>query len=125
VKTHELASALQQLAKLLRSGPDVELQNARPPASASDQLSSGEVAVGLTTLVELSRIDKQQWIHMIRDFGFDIPIRPADASRDVLGKLLRFLDKHPGALQKLRENANRSKSSPQLMRALDALLKEE
>ena len=74
--------------------------------------------------MQLARIDKKQWIQMIRDFGFDIPIRPADASRDVLGKLLRFLDQNPQALQKLRDGAKRSTSSPQLLRALDALLKE-
>jgi len=124
LKTRELASALQQLAKLLRSGPNVELRDARPLPAAPHDLSSGDVAVGLTTLVQLARIDKKQWIQMIRDFGFDIPIRPADASRDVLGKLLRFLDQNPQALQKLRDGAKRSTSSPQLLRALDALLKE-
>jgi DNA polymerase III delta subunit len=123
LKTHDVANALQQLAKLLKMGSNVELRDARL-GSANHHVTDGDIAVGLETLVELARLDKQQWVSMIKQYGFPIQVRPADASRDVLGKLLKYLEKNPEGLKKLKDTAQRNASSPQLLRALEALLKE-
>lgn len=109
---------------MLKAAPNVDLRD----LSLSNQtrnVSDGEIAVGLATLVELAKIDKRQWVSFISQHGFPIQTRPADASRDVLGKLLKYLEAHPDAMRKLKDSASRASSSPELLRALGALLKDE
>jgi len=124
MKTHDVAQVLVQLARLLRSGPNVELADFQP--ANSNGRKSDEVIIGLSTLVDLSRVDKSQWLSLIQEHQFPIEVRPRDASRDILGKLLTYLEKHPEARQKLKENVSKrtSHASPELMKALNILLKE-
>jgi hypothetical protein len=119
MKTHDAAQILKRLARMLQAAPNMDLGAAKVIGA---DVSDGEIAVGLTTLVELARIDKQQWLSFIRQHEFPIKTRPADASRDVLGKLLKYLDQNPDEMKRLKDTANRTSSSPELLRALDALL---
>ena len=49
MKTHEFARALEQLAKILRSAPDVELSRLESTIpKAREKLSSDEMALSLT-----------------------------------------------------------------------------
>lgn len=56
--------------------------------------------------------------------GFPIDVRPRDASRDIIGKLLKFLEENPDARNRLNHAAQkgRSETSPELARALQLLL---
>jgi hypothetical protein len=124
MKSHELAKHLRTLARLLDEMPndqieDVNFRARRPPPDSAD------IPVALSTLVSLSEFDKTQWENLIKDFGFPISVRPRDASRDVIGKLLRHLESNPDARRKvvIRARESRSQTSPELMRALDLLLK--
>ena len=127
MKTHEFARALQLLARALKNAPNVEVDgfeqffNAPVKWQASDK-----IAVNLNTLVELSRIDRHQWLALINQHGFPIELRPRDASRDILGKLLRYLEANPTAREKLRQSVSSkvAQASPELMRALSFLLKD-
>jgi hypothetical protein len=126
VKTHDLAKALETLARVLRSSPSVPLdemyslghQSGRPPQPS-------EIPLALTTLVRLAEIDKKEWVEFIRQNSFPIEVRARDASRDVVGKLLRYLEQTPEARKKIRSVAERSRNqtSPELQNALDFLLK--
>lgn len=124
MKSHDLANALQTLARLLKAAPDAELSELTVTTSKSLR-SSQEIAVNLDTLISLSTIDKSKWAELIADYGFPIEIRPRDASRDVLGKLFSYLEQNPLAREKLKANPNREsgKASPELLRALNTLLK--
>ena len=83
MKTHEFARALEQLAKILRSAPDVELSRLESTIpKAREKLSSDEMALSLTYLVALSQIDKEQWIAFIKEHGIPIEVRNRDASRE-------------------------------------------
>lgn len=128
MKTHELARALEVLAKFLRSEPNVELQDLSQELGSNSNrvLHSEEIKIGLSHLVALSRVDKQQWISLIREHEFPVDIRPRDASRDILGKLLRYLEKNPNAREELmrKSPADSKETSPELMKALSSLLKE-
>lgn len=126
MKTHDLAKALETLSRILRVGPNVlldemnsfeGLRRRRPEPS--------EIPLALSTLVSLADIDKFQWLEFIRSNGFPIEVRPRDASRDVVGKLLRYLEQSPEARKKITNSAERSRSqtSPELQKALDFLLK--
>jgi hypothetical protein len=126
MKTHELAKALHTLALLLEKSSNIPIEEATI-AAVSSQLNSGQMAVSLSTLVELSRVDKQQWLAFIKDLGFSIDIRPRDASRDILGKLLNHLESNQIARERLKTKAasKGSDASPELMKALASLLKEK
>jgi len=127
VKTHELARLLRQLADFLDSGINIEITRARVSDSNSVRESSSGLAVNLSTLAELSRIDKSQWVSLIDELGIRIPIRPRDASRDILGKLLVYLEQNEDARNKLKNRVSRKGeiASPDLTRALASLLGEK
>ena len=124
MKTHELAKALEALASVLRATPNVPMDEltALTPRRKPE---SSEIPLALSTLVGLAEIDKGQWLEFIRSNGFSIDVRPRDASRDVVGKLLRYLEQSPEARKKITNVAERSRSqtSPELQKALDFLLK--
>lgn len=126
MKTHDLAKALRSLAALLESSQNVALEHAKFSSKETAELNSGQLAVSLSTLVELSRVDKQQWLAFIKELGFPIEIRPRDASRDILGKLLTYLENNQVAREQLKSKAaaKASQASPELMKALSSLLKD-
>lgn len=127
MKTHELARALSQLAGLLRSGPNVDLGDAKILALGPQQLTHPtDVAASLSALVELSRIDKRNWAALIREYDFPIEIRARDASRDILGKLASYLEANGEARERLKAGVAKRKgqASPELMKALSSLLGE-
>jgi hypothetical protein len=126
MKSHELAHALNTLARLLKSGPNVELSQLRLHDMFSGPRSSQQLALNLSTLVSLSSVDKSKWVDFIHEYGFPIEVRPRDGSRDIFGKLCTYLEENPQAQERLKASATRStsKSSPELMRALSTLLKE-
>lgn len=126
MKTHDLAEALEHLARMLRAGPNTLLSKIRFDGGR-DAPSEHQIAVNLTTLAELSKVDKAQWIQLIRHYSLPIEVRPRDASRDILGKLLRFLEDHPDARRSLRNRVVHEQStgaSPELLRALSVLMRE-
>lgn len=122
MKTHELAKALEQLAKLLKLSPNVELSELK--ISQKESLDAEKIALSLDNLVILSRFDKRQWIGFFSENNLPIEYRDRDSSYDLLAKLLRYLDKNPPAMEKLKKNIGRnSAESPELMKAFDFLLK--
>lgn len=125
MKTHELAKALRALALMLERSPNVRIEEATI-ATDTLKMDSGQMALSLSTLVELSRVDKRQWIAFIADLGFPIDVRARDASRDILGKLLNYLENDQTAREKLKTKAasKSSEASPELMKALSSLLKD-
>jgi hypothetical protein len=126
MRCHELAQALTTLARVLKSGPDVELSDLKVRETLGGIRSSQDLAVNLSTLVSLSSVDKSKWVDLIREHGFPIDVRPRDAARDVLGKLFTYLETNVEAQEKLKASARRpsGKASPELMKALETLLKD-
>lgn len=124
--THELAKALIVLSRILKESPDVDIRDFRPGSTAST-MKSADIAVNLATLLELSRLGKGQWESFIKDHGMPLQTRPRDASRDLLGKVLRFLEKHPEFQERIRREAAKrhTNASPELTRALSWLLPDQ
>jgi hypothetical protein len=123
MKTHDVAKVLTALAHALRSAPNQNLDElglgSRPP-----KVDPASIPMALSTLVRLAEIDKAQWLTLIREHNFPIEVRPRDASRDILGKLLKHLEQNPESRERLTRAAqrNRTDTSPELMRALQFLL---
>lgn len=128
MKTYELANALTTLAKMLKSMPNQELDSLLLPqqekSNKNKELEHNEAIVGIHTLANLSKIDKKQWLNLIEEHGFDIPVRDRDANRDIIGKLLRYIDKNENAKQAIQKSAELSNrgSSKELNRALSILM---
>lgn len=126
MKTHDLAKHLTTLGKVLRQLPNMQLEDLSLVSAPQRRLvDDSSIPVALSTLVALNDIDKRQWISFIHENQFPIEIRPRDASRDILGKLLKFLEQNPEARGRLTNAAQRERAStaPELRRALDLLLK--
>ena len=126
VSAHEAASILIEVAHLLRREPDVTLRELRLKQGARKKPDDSEIPGALAALVALSDIDKSQWQKLIEEYRFPIAVRPRDASRDILGKLLKFLEQDAEARKRLQIAAiskKRSDISPELMNALTHLLK--
>ncbi|MEQ8594706.1 MAG: hypothetical protein RIC04_13620 [Parvibaculum sp.] len=124
MKTHEIAKLLMSLARALQSAPNQTLDDLASGGRKRRAPDPDEIPVALGTLVALSDVDKNQWYKLIQENNFPIEIRPRDASRDVLGKLLRFLEQNPEARKKLtKSRVERSSTSPELARALQFLLR--
>jgi hypothetical protein len=125
MNTHDLAKALTVLARILRTAPNQPLEALRLDQGPRLNIEDSDIPVALNTLVALSDIDKSQWLRVISEYGFPITIRPRDASRDIVGKVLTFLMRNPSARKRLAAASSprhKAETSPELMRALQALL---
>lgn len=125
MKTHTFAKALRTLADSLEQYPNTELSRVGAILRGTSELDTKQVAINLRTLHSLSKINKQDWLKLIREYGFSIHIQPRDSSRNIIGKLLNYLDANPQAIDALKRKGEESPGSPSpLNRALDILLKD-
>ena len=127
MKSHQLSRALRKLAEMLDRASDKDLEELFVTDHNPKPVSTSHIAVNLSTLAELARIDKQDWLAFIREYSLPIETRPRDAARDILGKLLNYLEVNPDARKALKERATKrvSETSPELMRAFAFLLKDQ
>lgn len=137
MKTHQLANELILLAKILKKSPNIDLEflsiesiiNSKKSnityKTESKEISTENLSSALYNLVNLNRVNKQQWLTLIDDYKFDIQIRDRDANRDIVGKILNYLANNPHERDKLisRQNKNLTPSSNELANALNLLLK--
>lgn len=131
MRTHELSKVLVTLSKILKSGPDVELDgwalNSRKKSAdiGDAEIKDADIPAALYTLVKLNDVSKSQWISLINEYGIEVDIRPRDANRDIVGKILSYLASNPIARENLISSSakkNVSESS-ELANALNLLLK--
>jgi hypothetical protein len=125
MKTHEVAKVLTSLAQVLRSGPNVELDQIAYERPVRGKPNPSDIPIALSALVSLSQFDKSHWRAVIEEYGLPVQVRPAESTRDIVGKILRALERDPEARNRLTQAVQRSKSSvsPELMNALNSLLK--
>lgn len=124
MNTHQLARILRLFARELLLAPAIEVSELSTRIGGDSlKLRDSSMNLSLGTLTELSSVDKAQLTALIRDAELPIPLRPRDASRDILGKLLRYLQRNPTAKERLKRAVTRTgTASPELTRALRALL---
>ena len=128
--THELAEALKKLATFLKRGPNIDVSDLSlllgmsSPVLRSESRSKDDLPIALSALLKLSRVDKNDWIDLIKELGLHIEVRPRDASRDILGKVLKVLESEPDARERLQRRVRNKEAhgSPELARALSSLL---
>ncbi len=130
MKSHDFAKQLTLMAKILRSGKNVEMDDLEISQfslskSSSAEVNSEEIPHALNILVGLNQVGKSQWLTLIDEFGFDIDIRPRDANRDIVGKLLKYLTNNPLERERLigKRGKGPIKASEELSDALKMLLR--
>lgn len=132
MKTHELAAQLSLLGKSLRQLPNIEIGEMSEsffPSNLSKtnfrKISESEIPAALNALVALNDVSKQQWQDLISNYNFEIEIRPRDAKRDIVGKLLNYLADNKMARESLSNTGKKRNSgvSSELESALNLLLK--
>lgn len=130
MKSHDFAKQLTLMAKILRSGKNVEMDDLEISQfslskSSSAKVEGEEIPYALNMLVGLNQVEKSQWLTLIDEFGFEIDIRPRDANRDIVGKLLKYLTNNPYERERLigKKGKGAIKASDELTDALTMLLK--
>lgn len=126
MKTHDLAKALGQLSKLLKSLPNQDVSKLSEGSIAGRaplEANSSNVGVSLSVLASLSKYEKSDWQRVIHDFKLPIEIRPRDASRDIMGKIIAYLAENERERQRVaRESAQGIQGGSELSSALKFLL---
>jgi len=127
MKTHDAASTLESVAKILREGENVELSaNAlntkRGKAPAASLGANAPAALAL--LVRLAGYSKAEWRALIANLDLNVEIKATDSIRDILGRLLRYLNDHKDVQERLVEQAKKPRAdvSPELVKALSILM---
>lgn len=125
MNTYEAAKVLTSLASALRSAPNQSMDELAEGGGRKVDLKSVDVPRALSMLIALSHFDKAQWLQVADDLRLPVDIRPRDASRDIMWKILKFLEGNPDARHRLASVATkqRSQTSPELSQALELLMK--
>ncbi|WP_340053383.1 hypothetical protein [Pseudomonas sp. JAI120] len=131
MRTHELSKTLSSLAKILKMGPDIDIEdwsilsNLKPQTGHGAPLKEDAIPMALYTLVKLNDVSKSQWLSLIKDFDIDVEIRPRDANRDIVGKILAYLATNAQARENLLKTSSKKNvsESTELANALNLLLK--
>ncbi|NOD45900.1 hypothetical protein GS624_01095 [Ruegeria sp. HKCCD5849] len=137
MKTHELAKALTQLSRVLKAGPNIEFEELtnlstylsakKPPRSVPKkavEASTTEQGAGLALLAQMANYKKQDLIALADVLEIPLEIRPADAVRDVLGKILKYINENPEVKERLSQTDSRQipESTSSLAQALSILM---
>lgn len=129
MKTHDLARQLSTLARVLRTGPNLELEALEEYfiTNSSGLFSSLSRGRGdfLRAIASLSLISKDEWRSIVSEFDLPIEIRPRDGTRDLQDKVIRFLAENPNQVEQIQAVRAKRGSNDALRRTLSILLGEE
>lgn len=115
-KYNKVKEAINQLQKLLSNSPNFELSISKV------QRNTDDISGSLKGLIALSKYDKQKWISIIDEFGLPIELNPRASTRDVIGKVLAYLDANPEVLAKSRKSKSRPLENTTLEDTLNKLM---
>lgn len=123
MKTHDLSKALTQLAKLLKSLPNQDIGDLGSTLSKSASGPSTDVGISLSALASLSKFNKSDWEKIAHEFELPVDLRPRDAARDVMGKILTYLAENDAERERVAMKARVATDEPsELSNALRFLL---
>jgi hypothetical protein len=123
MKTHSAAKTLRMLANVLESLPNMELSKLANSLQNKDVDEAKQFTPSIMTLYALSKTSKQEWRKRIIEYGFPINISPRDSSRDIIGKLFKYLDNNPEAQNIMKTKVKDTKKEQSALdKALDILL---
>lgn len=127
MKTHSLAKELISLGEALLRGPNIDSKklgmidlSTTPNGSETE----AEMAFGITTLAQLSKYKRVEWVQFAEDHSIPVQFNERDSSRNIMGKIMSYLANDEQEIQRVRQSVSHSKSSSnRLNQALNTLLK--
>ena len=126
MKTSELAKGMKDLTAYLETLNDIDVKDLKK--QTAKKFETRDVAVNLYTLLQLSKIKKSEWLDLIKEFNFNIKLDYKASSRDIIGKILTYLEKNPEAQNTLKSSFKKkgvkSGGRSSLTSALDLILGE-
>lgn len=138
MKTHELAKALTHLSRVLRAGPNVDFEEltnlstyltqprqAKPAREVMGTREKAEKGAGLALLAEMASYSKQELLDLATYLGIPVEVRKADAVRDVLGKIIKYIQDNPDFRNRVVHDVNEKEPATRtssLVRALAILM---
>lgn len=130
MKTHDVAKALNTLARALREGENAPLEKVTVQTELKPTLKTSlgaNAPAALALLVRLSSYSKDEWRELLKELELDVPIKTTDSVRDILGRLLKYLNDHKDIQTRLVERARKPQvgTSPELMKALSILMNKD
>lgn len=131
MKTHELSKALTHLSRVLRAGPNIELDSlanlsthAEPPRASKASKDLSDKGSALALLAQIASYNKRELSELINYLGIPVEVKNTDSVRDLLGRTLRYIQENPTVQTRLASSGNdkASDSAPPLARALAILM---
>lgn len=125
MKTHSLAKELIALGEALLSGPNIDTKKLslgdlpNPPDTGE-----AEMAFGITTLAQLSKYTRSEWVQFADDHKIPVSFNQRDSGRNIMGKIMSYLASNDAEIQRVRDSVEQGRgSSNRLNQALNTLLK--
>jgi hypothetical protein len=127
MKSHSLAKELIALGDALLKAPNIETKQLGQLFSGvggSASQSSAEMNFGITTLAQLSKHKRSEWIEFAQAHSINIQFNERDSARNIMGKIMSYLADNESEIQRVRNSVSHSKEpSNRLNQALNILLK--
>ena len=125
MKTHSLAKELIALGQALLHGPNIDTKNLNlGDVPTSPDTDEAEMAFGITTLAQLSKYSRSEWVQFAEDHKIPVSFNQRDSGRNIMGKIMSYLASNDNEIQRVRESVEQGRgSSNRLNQALNTLLK--
>jgi len=126
MKTHSLAKELIALGEALINGPNIDTSKLKLLGldHAVGSRSDEKMVIGITTLAQLSRFKKSEWVQFVKEHDLPIPLNTRDSARDLVGKIMNYFANNDHEINRVRNSIRHSdESSNRLNQALNTLLK--
>ncbi|WP_323789954.1 hypothetical protein [Thalassovita sp.] len=125
MKTHSLAKELIALGEALLNGPNIDTKKMSlgdlPHSPGADE---AEMAFGITTLAQLSKFSRNEWVQFAEDHQIPVSFNQRDSGRNIMGKIMSYLAHDDTEIQRVRDSVQKGRgSSNRLNQALNTLLK--
>lgn len=99
-----LKNTLNELQNLLKKNSNIECDDARIVRKNDD------VASNLKSLISLSNYSKQEWLSIIDEFQLKIELNSRASTRDIVGKVLSYIEKNPESLKRAKKSTQNKKT---------------
>jgi hypothetical protein len=116
MKTHEVAKALTHLARILRAGPNIPMEDVgnlglhsdahrqpRPTRKSPEvaEKETGQKGAALALLAKIASYSKLELVQLSGDLSIPGVVKNTDSVRDLLGRTLKYIADNPSAQERL------------------------
>ena len=125
MKSHSLARELIALGEALLKAPNIETKGIDGLLNSESHQHSKqgqEMAFGITTMAQLSKYNKSEWLAFAKSHNIPITFNARDSSRNIMGKIMSYLSENESEMKRVRESIAES-SSNRLNNAFNILLR--